>query len=343
MRLAYEHLLQMCATILTAADVPEDAAHLQARLLVEADAREHASHGVQRLPTLIGRLANGVANANPRIAFDWRSESALVVDGDHGLGPVVVTRALAALQERAARHGIALAAIRNANHLGMLAFYLEDLAQRGYVALAVTTSEALVHPWGGRDAMVGTNPLAIAVPAEPEPLVLDMATAAVSMGRVIATLHEGGELADGWALDADGVPTRDPAAAIDGALSPFGGVKGYALGIAIEALVGALTGTHLGRDVTGTLDEDCPPTKGDVFIVIDPNVLGIVEPEKHVGAYLAEVRDSPLAAGSADIRIPGDGGRRTRSRNRQAGVPVADATWQRLCDLADQAGVPHAV
>ena len=156
-------------------------------------------------------------------------------------------RAARAIAERAARTGIAAAAIRNTSHLGMLACYVESLAHAGVVGLAFTTSEALVHPRGGRVALVGTNPLAVALPTDGEPFVMDMATGAISKGEVIARGHRGQELPPGSAVDAEGYPTVDPAAAERGTISPFGGAKGFALGLALELLVAALTETALER------------------------------------------------------------------------------------------------
>ena len=160
--------------------------------------------------------------------------------------------------------GIAIAAIRNANIRRDLAPYVEHVASASRIGIALTTSEALVHPWAGRLAMVGTNPLAIAVPADPEPLVLDMATGAVSMGRVLDHRHRNVPLEEGWAVDQSGEPTIDPDEVA--AISPFGGPKGYALGVALEVVVAALTSTALGNNVTGTLDTTTVCNKGDLLI-----------------------------------------------------------------------------
>lgn len=315
---------------------PEDAA-TQADMLVEGDLRGHASHGIRRLPVLAGRLAAGLAVSAVEPEFEWRGDAALAVDGRRGLGPVVIHRALGMLLERAATTGVAVASIRNAGHAGMLAPYLERAAAAGAASIGFTVSEALVHPWGGATAMVGTNPIGIGVPTLGEPLILDMSTSQVSAGRILDHAARDEPIPLGWAVDADGNPTTDAVAAAGGALAPFGGAKGYALGLAIEALVGVLAGTAFGRDVRGTLDVEHPPTKGDVFVVFAPGTLGA--PEGGAGAalagltaYLDAVRDSGDA-----VAVPGDRARAERAARLADGIPLDAALWDRVTDLRNGA------
>jgi L-2-hydroxycarboxylate dehydrogenase (NAD+) len=315
---------------LTAAGVPESAAHIQVQILVEAELRGHHSHGMLRLPRVIDRIAAGVTNPTAIGEHTWTAEALLSVDGQHGLGPVIAVAALDEIATRVDRTGIACAAIHSSDHLGMMSWYVERMARRGMVAVGTTTSEALVHPWGGRFAMQGTNPLAIAVPADPEPLVLDMSTGLISMGKVHDYAYRGKPLEPGWALDPAGEPTTDADKAKTGAIAPFGGAKGYALGLALEVLVATLTASALGTAVRGTLDSVNPSNKGDVFIVIKAgeSVLGAVS------AYLAEVRQSAPRYANQPILVPGD---RARNRRRDAateGFDVTDEVWQRLLTMA---------
>lgn len=315
---------------------PEEA-RIQARWLVEADLRGQSSHGIRRLPMLVARLRRGLLVPGASIQLDWRTESVVVVDGARGFGPLVGCRALDEARTRAERTGIALAAVRNANHLGILAPYVERAASSGTVAVAMTTSEALVHPWNGRRAMLGTNPIAIGIPAEPYPLVLDMATAEVSMGLVLHYAEVDRPLEASWALDAGGEPTVDPKAAATGSLSPFGGPKGYALGIALEVLVALLSGTALGRDVRGTLDADDVCNKGDVFICISPSVLPTDGIEAAITDYLTAVRTSPPRQEGVPVRVPGDRAREERRRRAEVGVEIADSVWEQALALRNGA------
>ena len=180
----------------------------------------------------------------------WTARSFLSVDGNRGLGPVVAMAALETDHARApAKTARAIAAIRNANHLGALAYYAEHVASLGLTCIALTISEALVHPWGGRKALVGTNPIAIGVPADPTPLVMDMATGLVSMGKIHDHANRHEPIPPNWALDENGDPTTDAVAAKKGAIAPFGGAKGYALGLAFEVLVASLASSAIGTAV----------------------------------------------------------------------------------------------
>lgn len=320
----------LCRAVLEAAGAPEASALAQARQLVAADLCARPSHGLQRLPTLVERIHNGVLDpaAVPAVS---RRGAALDVDGRDGFGPVALWAAVEAARPIARGDGVALAAVRASGHIGMLAPYVEAVARDGLIALLLTTSEALVHPAGGSTALVGTNPIGIGVPADPEPFVLDMSTAAISAGEIIAHRERGEALPEGRAVASDGTPTTDPGAALEGAISPFGGAKGYALGLGLELLVAALTGTALGRDVRGTLDVTDPVTKGDVLVVASPGH-GAAHGAA-LAAYLDELRASPTAPGVERVLVPGDRLRATSRRRRREGIPYPSETWRRLVRL----------
>ncbi|MGW4125461.1 Ldh family oxidoreductase [Nocardia sp. NPDC004711] len=305
-------------------------AELQADLLIDADLRGHPSHGLLRLPRLVRRIASGVLDPGTEGRSSWTRSALLEVDGEHGFGAVIAHNALAAITERARSTGVAAAAIKNNNHIGMLAYYAEKVASDGQILIASTTSEALVHPWGGWRAMLGTNPLAIGVPSDGDPLVFDMATGTVSMGKIHAYAAAGRPLEAGWAVDAAGCPTVDAERAKVGAIAPFGGAKGYGLGIALEVLVAALAQTALGRDVRGTLDDDHFSTKGDIFIVAE------VPPgaQRAVAAYLDEVRNSPPTDPHTPVSVPGDRGAARRKAALTAGLSLPEALWAELQALA---------
>ncbi|WP_127754150.1 Ldh family oxidoreductase [Devosia sp. 1566] len=330
--IAAEDARRVSEAALRRAGVPPEAAALQVDLLLEAELRGRPSHGLLRLPRLTDRMANGVTSPTATGNMTWRSENFLQVNGQDGLGPVVAMAALELAAERARQSGVVVVAIAHSNHLGMLAWYAEKLAREGLVTLGFTTSEALVHAWGGRTPMLGTNPVAIGVPQPGDPFVLDMATSLVSMGQIYDYAQRGQELPEGWALDAEGEPTTDPEAAKKGSIAPFGEAKGYALGLALELLVVALTDSAIGRDVTGTLDSTRPATKGDVFILIDPDL----QPgtSARIAAYLDLVRASGDAEGARKVAVPGDRAMRVRAERLQTGIALPEPLWAKLCELA---------
>ncbi|MGE8611421.1 MAG: Ldh family oxidoreductase [Achromobacter veterisilvae] len=322
---------EVCMRALEQAGTPAGHAATQTNLLLEAELRGRASHGLLRLPRIIERIHNGVADPKTRGKAVWRSPAFLDLDGQRGLGPVIALAALDQIRQRARETGIAIAAVSNNNHIGMLALYAEQVAREGQILLALSTSEALVHPWGGRRALIGTNPIAIGVPTEDEPFVLDMATSQVAMGKIHDYANHGRALEPGWALDGAGNPTTDAAAAKSGALAPFGEAKGYALGLAFELLVASLTASALGTAVKGTLDSSAACNKGDVFIVVEAGSGAVAA---RISAYLDEIRACPALLPGRSVAVPGDRARAERRQRLETGIELADDVWHRILDLA---------
>lgn len=329
---SYDEIRQTGLAVLLRAGVPRDHAEQQLSMLLEAELRGYPSHGLMRLPRIVERIANGVVDPTTRGAGRWRGAACYEVDGKQGLGPVVAMHALDIVSARAWETGIAIATIRDCDHLGMLSWYAEKIAAQGQALLALTISEALVHPWGGRQAMLGTNPIAVGVPAEPAPFVFDMATSLVAMGKIHDHAVRGEPIPAGWALDGAGNPTTDAAAAKEGAIAPFGGAKGYGLGLAFEVLVGSLTACALGTDVKGTLDSTQPCNKGDVFIVME-SAASLTD---QVSGYLDAVRRSPPTEPAEPVRVPGDRAAAERRERLENGIPLAPAVWDALRRLAEE-------
>ena len=331
-RVSADEIQRACALALERHGATPDDAEIQARHLLEGELRGHSSHGILRLSTLVGRLDNGLIVSGVEPELVWSGSAALQVDGRCGFGPVVANRVLDELIPKAAMTGVAVAAIRNSQHLGMLAPYVERVTEAGSIGIILTTSEALVHPWHGARALVGTNPIAIGVPSAAGTLCLDMSTGAVSAGKILDYAARNQPIPEGWAVDSEGHPTTDPQAAVTGAISPFGGAKGYALGIAFESIVGFLTRTAFGTDVTGTLDTTHPSTKGDLFIVLSPAVFGAGASETLLGEYFNIIRTS--GADGARVSIPGDRVRLTRMEALTDGLDLDANTWNLVLDLA---------
>lgn len=331
MKMQPARLRDLTIDLLQRRGTPSDNARLQADLLLEAELRGLPSHGLQRLPLLLSRLDKGLADGRMRGTGTWRRQAFLSVDGERGLGPVVVMSAMQSLRSVLGDTGIAIAAIRNANHIGMLAFYAEAAARVGLIGIVMSTSEALVHPFGGTKAMLGTNPFAIGIPSGDRPFVLDLATSIVSMGKINNHAMRGIPIPHGWAVDGEGRPTIDPQAAQNGSIAPFGGAKGYGIGLAIELLVAALAGSDLAPDVHGTLDDIHAANKGDLLVLID--AAAGVGSARSLAAYLDRLRQSlPLDPGSP-VTIPGDGARARRAAAMEAGIDLPQPLFEHLMAL----------
>jgi LDH2 family malate/lactate/ureidoglycolate dehydrogenase len=301
-------------------------------VLVEGELRGHPSHGLQRLPRILTRIERGLIDPATEGNSHWRSSSFLEVDGLKGLGPVVARSAVELISEQARKTGIAVAGIRNSNHLGMLAHYVEELAGKGLIGLAMSSSEALVHPYGGTRALLGTNPLAIAVPTAGRPMVVDLATGIVSMGKIHHHAANGSSIPEGWARDAEGRSTTDAAAAAKGSIAPFGDAKGYALGMALELMVASIARSALAPNVQGTLDADAICNKGDVLIAIDvgeqPELLACFS------GYLDGVRSSRPADPAHPVTVPGDGASARREYALSNGIEISPKLWDELNALS---------
>jgi LDH2 family malate/lactate/ureidoglycolate dehydrogenase len=315
---------------LSRAGVNPQHSEIQAALLLYAELRERPSHGLLRLPRVIERIRNGVTDPETEGEHIWHGNF-LEVDGLNGLGPVVASKATSLLCDKVQEDGIAIAAIRSNNHLGMLAWYGEQVAQKKLILLGICNSEALVHPWGGRKAMLGTNPITIAIPTDNAPFIMDMATGLVSMGKIHDYALNQRPLPLGWAIDEIGDPTTDANRAKNGAIAPFGGAKGYALGLAFEILVGTLTKSAVGRSVKGTLDSNQLCNKGDVFIVINPNMQG--DTTSYISTYLNEIRNS--GDGGNSVLVPGDRAVQAEQKNLEEGLSLPSDLWEKIQQLSD--------
>ncbi|WP_371822102.1 Ldh family oxidoreductase [Martelella soudanensis] len=327
------YLREIAEKALVAQEVAPSNARLQADLLIEAELRGLPSHGVQRLPRLIARLRAGLAHPVAGGKARRTGSGAFTIDGERGLGPVVMMRAIERLAAVAPEQGIALASIRNANHIGMLAYYVEAAVERGLIGIVMTTSEALVHPYGGTQAMLGTNPIAIGIPTGAEPFVLDIATSRVSMGKIHHHALTGTPIPDDWAVDADGHRTTDPEAAQTGAIAPFGDAKGYGLGLGVELLVASLAGSAFAPEVGGTLDAINVANKGDIVILIDP--AAGERGSSGLAAYLDRLRASRAADPSRPVAVPGDGMRARRSRALADGIDLPDPLHEEIRALSE--------
>jgi len=310
---------------------------IQADVLTEADLRGHHSHGLQRLTVLATRIKKQLIRVDVKPDSDWTADSVLSVDGKEGLGPFVAEsahqQAKSALQQR----GVVAVAIRNSSHIGMIGYYCEKRASEGIICIAMTESEALVHPHGGTKAFVGTNPIAIGIPSEPAPFVFDMATSTSAIGKIYASKHRGETIPLGWAIDATGNPTTNPEDALKGSLTPAAGPKGYGLGISIGILAGLLPGAEIGRKVFGTLDTEFRCTKGDFFLLMNPGAFaGGPALASLVGAYLDELRHSPPQKGSESVMVPGDRARRLREERLRSGIPLPKEVWLAAERLRDE-------
>jgi uncharacterized oxidoreductase len=312
--------------------------------LVEANLAGHDSHGVGMTPEYLRALREGKMRpaARPEVVLDRGHLVAL--DGRRGPGQVAGREAMALAVERAGRHGSAIVHLRNSHHLGRIGAWAEQCLEAGYVSLHcvnVIGHGPLVAPFGGSDVRLGTNPFCVGIPSpDGRPIVLDMATSRIAMGKVRVAKHAGRRLAPGTLIDAAGRPTDDPGVMVPevkGALLPFGDYKGYGLALVCDILAGALTGGGTNHPESHAPDVII---NNMLSIVIDPGALGAGGAmAAEVARVLAWVRASPPAPGSEGVMVPGDPERRAREARRRDGVPIPAATWEDLRRAAATVGI----
>jgi LDH2 family malate/lactate/ureidoglycolate dehydrogenase len=334
-------LIELASAILRASEVLPKHANITASRLVEADLRGRSGHGLIRLRPYVERIRAGGINIRPDIAVTLDTPVSAQIDGDNGLGQVVMTKATELAIAKAATAGLAWIGTVHSNHAGAAGLYAELAADAGLIGMYFAVANANgMPPWGGTDPLLGTNPIAIAIPTKRTPFVLDIATTATSHGTIKVHARDGRPLPEGWVVDREGRPITDAARAGEGYLVPMGGYKGSGLTIAIGLLAGVLNGAAFGADVVDHRRDQVTPTNtGQSILVMRPDLF---RPGDEVLADLTRHLDALRGAGSVDgrqVRLPGDEAARVRAENQEQGVPLSDSVANELHELARELGV----
>ena len=335
-----EALTRFGTAVLESLGVPTEDAHLLADSLVVAELWGHSSHGMLRLPWYVERLRSGVMTAvtKPEIVMDGGAVT--VMDGHHGIGQILSAKAVELGIHRARQHGISAVGVRNSNHFGTAAYFTRMAAREGCVAMFATNASPAMAPWGGKAKSIGTNPWSIAAPAGSRGVaVMDIANTAVARGKIYLAAERGVEIPNTWAADEDGVPTTDAREAIHGLILPMAGHKGYVISFMMDVLAGVLTGSHFGSNVAGPYEANRPSGCGHLLITIDvKSTMPLAEFEQRMEALIEEVKSVPKAHGIEEIFFPGELEDRNTVHLKEAGISLADTTWQSMVKLATETG-----
>ncbi|GAA5066102.1 LDH2 family malate/lactate/ureidoglycolate dehydrogenase [Thermocatellispora tengchongensis] len=336
-----DRLGRIVRSILGAAGASVEAGRIVAGSLVEANLVGHDSHGVRRLGPYLDAVAAGVIVPAARPEEVRTAGASAVVSGNRGFGQPAARLAVEVASRLAAHHGTATVAIRECNHIGRLGEYAAALAEAGMIGIVLGNADPMVAPYGGRERRLGTNPLAWAAPrAEGEaPVLMDWSTAALAEGKVAVALARGEPVPEGAVVDRDGRPTTDPADLYrGGALLPFGGHKGYGLSVLIELAGGLLAGAGVS----------CLPGYGGGFgtVVLAVDIaafLPLSRFREQAEELCRALRDTPPAAGFDRVLVPGEIEARTRRERLRDGVPLTEAEWRELRELAARTGAGEPV
>lgn len=334
---------EFIANVLKAHKVPAEDAQVVANLMIRSDLVGADGHGIFRLPAYVKRIQAGGINLNPHIRIEREQGATALINGDNGLGHLVMNKAVELAIEKVKQHSVCWVGSHYGNHSGAASVYVRKLAEQGYIGIYMAVGNANhMAPWGGIDLLLSTNPIAIAVPAGNHPIVLlDIATTVAAYGKVKLAAQKGESIPDTWMIDRNGQPITDPQKASEGSLLPIGGYKGYGLAVMIGLLAGALNNAAVGKDtIDFNAHHDLITNTGQTIIAVDPAAFG--DREQFVERVIALVNDlkaSSKLPGVNQIRVPGDGAAQVMAERLQHGIPISIALQDSLNNCAKECGV----
>ena len=348
----YEQLNKFCMDAFTKFGFKEDEARIITDVLLLSDLYGIESHGMQRLVRYHKGIEKGMikVDAKPEVVFE--TPVSAVVDAHDGMGQLAGHFGMSLAIEKAKKVGMAVVTVRNSNHYGIAGYYAKMACDQGLIGMSMTNSEAIMVPTFARKAMIGSNPIAVSMPAEPYPFFFDASTTVVTRGKLELYNKMEKPLPEGWALDKNGHASTDAkdvltniVAKNGGGIMPLGGNtellgshKGYGYGMLCEIMCSMFSqGTPSSRVNVGGKSGTCHG-----FMVIDPKVFGDPEAIKaHFSAFLQELRDTPKADGQTRVYTHGEKEAFAYKDRLENGIDVNQKTVVEMCDLATYLGMDY--
>lgn len=341
----YDTLNTFCNDVFKAFGFSDEDSAVISDVLLTADLYGIESHGMQRMVRYHKGIEKGTIHVDeaPEVVFE--TPVSATIEGHSAMGQIISKFAMDLAIEKAKKSGMAMVTVRNGNHFGIAGYYTKMACDEGLIGIACTNSEAIMVPTFGRQAMLGSNPIAIAAPADPYPFWFDASTSVVTRGKLEIYNKNGEPLPPVWALDAQGEPTTDAPDVLanivgkkGGGIMPLGGAsektgshKGYGWGMVCE-LFSSILSMGNTSDECCTFDDKTGICHG--FIVIDPAIFGDpTEIRQHLSDYLQKLRDSPVAQGAERVWTHGEKEHFNEERLRKEGIPVNDNTMIELANL----------
>lgn len=340
MKISHAEELSLIKGILLGANYSQEDAETIAKVVTHSDFTGVYSHGLSRLTRYLRQIENGALNPEPHMEMVLDGGAIMVFDGDNGSGIVSVNRAYDECIKRAKQYGVAIAVGRRNANIGCGSYYGWRAAKDNMACLLCCNTYAFTAPFGGADRMIGTNPIVFALPAEDEkPIVLDISTTNVAMGKIQAHEREGKEIPLGWASDYDGTPTTDPSKAY--ALTPVANHKGYGLAVMVDALSTLFSGAAFGSNI-GLFSKLQPENTGFFLMLIDPEkFMPLDDFKRNADEYIRMMKASRKAPGVEEIFMPGELEFRAFDRFLESGIEVSEALQAELAELAKKLGIDY--
>lgn len=337
-----ERLEAFLAQLYESVGVPPDDAKLLSETVVVASLRGISSHGVLLAPMYFKRLQSGGVVAKTETTVLSDAGCTAVISGGNGIGQVVSQRAMQMAIEKAREYGVGVVGARNSNHFGATGYWSMMALEHGMIGIAMTNTSPLMAPWGGTTAVLGSSPLAVAIPAGKEyPVVLDYATTTVAGGKLRVAAMRGEKIPLGWAVGPDNQVTDDPNEALKGRILPMGGIvgyKGFALALVVDTLSAVLMGSAFGT--APALDAKVRDL-GHYFQAINvSNFMPLDEFTSRMDTLLKQLGESELEPGVESIHYPGQKAYRTELERREKGLPLDGPVYKDLEKLSEELGMP---
>lgn len=332
-------------SILTANGVPSQNATIIAHCLILADLRGVDTHGINRIPSYMERIRQGVLNAAAEPTLTQQTPVAAQIDGHNGFGFVAAERGMSVAINMAREFGIGMVSIKHSNHFGMSAWAVQQAVEAGMMSLVFTNSSPALPVWGGREKLMGVSPLACGAPGGAErPFILDMAPSVAARGKIYKAARRGENIPGDWALDGEGRRTEDPEAALGGVMLPMGGPKGSALAVMMDVFSGVFSGSAFAGHVTNPYDPSKPADVGHFLVAIKPDLfMGLEEFKERMDYLYRRVVGSEKMAGVERIYYPGEIEQIAHDERLKTGIPYVQAEIDALNREAERVGVEKIV
>ncbi|TKA74768.1 hypothetical protein B0A55_03852 [Friedmanniomyces simplex] len=326
--------------ILTANGVPPANAAIVAHCLVAADLRGVDTHGINRLPSYMSRIRQGVLDPVAEPTLHQVTPVVAQVDAHNAFGFVAAHMGMRSACDMAKTYGIGMVSVKHSNHFGMSAWLVQQAIDEGMMSLVFTNSSPALPVWGGREKLMGVSPIACGAPAgKVEPFILDMAPSVAARGKIHKAQRRGEKIPMDWALDSEGRRTDDPTAALEGVMLPMGGSKGSALSIMMDVFSGVLSGSAFAGHVTGPYDPSKPADVGHFLVAIKPDLfMGLEEFKERMDYLYQRVVGCERMAGVERIYFPGEIEQLAEEKRRAEGIPFVEAEVLTLDAEAERVG-----
>jgi len=343
-RILVDNLRDYCKSALTKTGMSERKAGIVTDCLIEANLRGVDSHGVRFLPIYVNAIRKGLIDIDSEPKVERETPTTVLINGQAGIGQVIGMYAVKKCVQKAQRHGVGVAGVRNSSHFGIAAYYAMVPVKEDMIGIALSNAPHRMAPWGAKVAYLGTNPFAVAVPTEGNiPFVVDMAVSKVALGKIDRAKEKGESIPEDWALDAEGKPTTVPQKALQGAVLPMAGAKGYAISLLIDMFCGILTGAAFGRYHPNRLlnpDSSGPQDIGHFFAAVKvQNFIPVREFKERMREEVEEIKSLPVAGGFSRVYIPGEIEANKRKERMEKGIPLSDKVLGNLRMLGEELGL----